>query len=71
MEGIGEEDLKHPLQHTVLYRERVVTDYLLERYERGISGNYNRGEWWDPSGEFSAIPMSAARGRTIGIYIYI
>lgn len=33
-----------------------MTDYLLERYERGISGNYNRG---DPSGEFSAIPIAA------------
>jgi len=47
----------------VLLYTRVVTDYLLERYERGISGNYNRG---DPSGEFSAIPMpatAAACGR--------
>lgn len=47
----------------VLLYTRVVTDYLLERYERGISGNYNHG---DPSGEFSAIPMpatAAACGR--------
>lgn len=43
------------LQWVLLYT-RVVTDYLLERYERGISGNYNRG---DPSGEFLAIPMPA------------
>lgn len=38
--GEEEEDLKHPLR-AVLYT-RVVTDYLLERYERGISGNYKR-----------------------------
>lgn len=47
----------------VLLYTRVVTDYLLERYERGIFGNYNHG---DPSGEFSAIPMpatAAASGR--------
>lgn len=43
-----------------------MTDYLQERYERGISGNYNRG---DPSGEFSAIPMpvTAAACRLDGI----
>lgn len=53
----GGEDLKHPL-HRIIY-ERVVTDYLLERYEKGISGNYKR--WRRGPGNFRRSLCASAR----------